>query len=66
LKKIRKNQDQKKKIDSSPLSKEEKQSYKQWMRRIPDNPGGLLRRKFKYQSQHNQNQQPYVKGAPIW
>jgi Ca-activated chloride channel family protein len=28
----------------------------QWLRRIPDDPGGLLRRKFRYQSQLNQRQ----------
>ncbi|WP_455366372.1 VWA domain-containing protein [Kaarinaea lacus] len=28
----------------------------QWLRRIPDDPGGLLRRKFRYQSQMNQRQ----------
>ena len=29
----------------------------QWLRRIPDDPAGLLRRKFKYQYQQ-QNRQP--------
>lgn len=28
----------------------------QWLRRIPDDPGGLLRRKFRYQSQINPQQ----------
>jgi Ca-activated chloride channel family protein len=27
------------------------QANEQWLRRIPDDPGGLLRRKFRYQSQ---------------
>ncbi len=31
------------------LSKEEKVAAEQWLRRIPDDPGGLLKRKFKYQ-----------------
>lgn len=31
------------------LSDEEKQTMEQWMRQIPDDPGGLLRRKFRYQ-----------------
>ena len=35
------------------LNKEEKMAAEQWLRRIPDDPGGLLRRKFKYQ--YNQN-----------
>lgn len=32
------------------LSGEEQQALEQWLRRIPDNPGGLLRRKFEYES----------------
>jgi len=35
------------------LSKEEKMAAEQWLRRIPDDPGGLLRRKFRHQ--YNQN-----------
>ncbi|MDJ0958166.1 MAG: VWA domain-containing protein [Arenicellales bacterium] len=34
---------------------EQQQAAEQWLRRIPDDPGGLLRRKFRYQySQRNQ------------
>lgn len=36
---------------------EEQQASEQWLRRIPDDPAGLLRRKFKYQYQQ-QNRQP--------
>jgi Ca-activated chloride channel family protein len=36
---------------SQPLSQ---QAAEQWLRRIPDDPGGLLRRKFKYQYQRQQ------------
>ncbi len=36
--------------DSSP-DQELQQANEQWLRRIPDDPGGLLRRKFKYQYQ---------------
>ena len=35
------------------LTQEEKMAAEQWLRRIPDDPGGLLRRKFRYQ--YNQN-----------
>jgi len=35
---------------------EEKQASEQWLRRIPDDPSGLLRRKFKYQYQQQQRQ----------
>ena len=33
---------------------EEQQADEQWLRRIPDDPGGLLRRKFQYQYQQRQ------------
>ena len=39
----------------SPLSEEQKQANEQWLRRIPDDPGGLLKRKFRYQSQQRKN-----------
>ena len=38
--------------DGDPLPEEEKlsaQAAEQWLRKIPDDPGGLLRRKFLYQ-----------------
>ena len=34
----------------------EQQATKQWLRRIPDDPGGLLRNKFKYQYKRQQGQ----------
>ena len=38
---------------------EEQQATEQWLRRIPDDPAGLLRRKFKYQyQQQRQRQRP--------
>lgn len=37
---------------------EQKQAQEQWLKRIPDDPAGLLKRKFKYQySQRNQSSQ---------
>lgn len=36
--------------DTEPLD-EEQLAAEQWLRRIPDDPGGLLRRKFRYQYQ---------------
>ncbi|MFT5132900.1 MAG: Ca-activated chloride channel family protein, partial [Gammaproteobacteria bacterium] len=36
---------------------EEQQATEQWLRRIPDDPAGLLRRKFRYQYQQRKNQQ---------
>jgi len=52
------------KIQAEELSKEEKMAAEQWLRRIPDDPGGLLRRKFKYQYQQrrrsiNETEQPW-------
>jgi Ca-activated chloride channel family protein len=37
--------------DDDALDEEEQQVLEQWLRRIPDDPGGLLRRKFLYQYQ---------------
>lgn len=45
------------KAKAEELSKEEKMAAEQWLRRIPDDPGGLLRRKFKMQYQRN-NRRP--------
>ncbi len=36
----------------------------QWLRRIPDDPGGLMRRKFQYQYQRQQNNKP--KESQAW
>ncbi len=36
---------------------EQQQAMEQWLRRIPDDPGGLWRRKFLYQYQRQQQQQ---------
>ncbi len=35
---------------------ENQQAVEQWLRRVPDDPGGLLRRKFMYQYQRQQSQ----------
>jgi len=48
----------------SQLSQEEQQSLKQWLQRIPDNPGELLRIKFRNntllkQRQTNKDETPY-------
>ena len=46
------------------LSSEEQQSYEQWMRRVPDDPSGLLRRKFEQQSrQRGRESNPE---EPLW
>ena len=45
-------------MDDLDEDKEAQQASEQWLRRIPDDPGGLLRRKFLYQSQQNRGDQP--------
>lgn len=47
------------------LSDEEKQSFEQWMRRVPDDPGGLLRRKFEQQARER-NRTSREQGEPLW
>jgi len=48
------------KAEAEELSKEEKIAAEQWLRRIPDDPGGLLRRKFtrQYRRHTPQNRGP--------
>ncbi len=46
-------------LDINPVEAsitEDEKAIKQWLRRIPDDPGGLLRRKFYYQYKNNPNQ----------
>lgn len=42
---------------------EDQQAMEQWLRRIPDDPGGLLRRKFQQESQLRNNA---PRGEEIW
>jgi Ca-activated chloride channel family protein len=37
---------------------EQELATRQWLKRIPDDPAGLLRRKFLYQYKHNANRNP--------
>jgi Ca-activated chloride channel family protein len=41
----------------------EQQAMEQWLRRIPNDPGGLLRRKFRYQYQREGRDQD---GNSVW
>lgn len=45
------------------LTDEERQAMEQWLRRVPDDPSGLLRRKFMYQSELKQRER-YRREAP--
>lgn len=40
--------------EQDPLSQEEQQVMEQWLRRIPDDPGGLLKNKFRIQYQRRE------------
>jgi Ca-activated chloride channel family protein len=42
---------------------EQEQALEQWLRRIPDDPGGLLRRKFRHQYQRSGKDQD---GNSVW
>ena len=42
---------------------EQEQAMEQWLRRIPDDPGGLLRRKFRHQYQRSGKEQD---GNSVW
>ena len=48
--------------DEKPLDAEQ-QALKQWLRRIPDDPGGLLKRKFLYQYRDRQDRS---QGSKEW
>jgi Ca-activated chloride channel family protein len=47
-------------FQAEELTDEEEQAAQQWLRRIPDDPGDLLKRKFLYQYQHRQRQSSTV------
>jgi len=44
-------------------AQEQEQAMEQWLRRIPDDPGGLLRRKFRHQYQRSGKDQD---GNNVW
>ena len=44
-------------------AQEQEQAMEQWLRRIPNDPGGLLRRKFRYQYQRHGRDQD---GNNLW
>lgn len=41
-----------------PEEQEREMANEQWLRRIPDDPSGLLRRKFEYESRRRSQEQP--------
>ncbi len=51
--------------DDAPSSESE-QAVEQWLRRVPDDPGGLLRRKFLYQYQRQQSEGNSQQADEAW
>ena len=41
---------------ADPETQERDQAMEQWLRRVPDDPSGLLREKFRYESLQRQQQ----------
>ena len=46
--------------NESKLSEEQQQAMEQWLRRIPDDPSGLLKRKFDYQFRQRQKTNQFL------
>ena len=44
--------------EAAPADQRREQATLQWLRRVPDDPAGLLRRKFEYESRNRQRQAP--------
>lgn len=51
-------QQQKEVAFENEITTEEQQALEQWLRRVPDDPSGLLRKKFLYESRKLNMQQP--------
>lgn len=49
----------------TPEQKAQQRATEQWLRQIPDDPSGLLRRKFLYENRQR-DQQPQNDGKPLW
>jgi len=48
-------------MQESDLSEEEQQAMEQWLRKIPDDPSGLMRKKFEHQ--YRQRRKEYQQGS---
>lgn len=55
-------------IDNSAMqeSLERDQALEQWLRRVPDDPSGLLREKFRYESRQRQKQGETRENEQVW
>jgi len=52
--------------EAQKATDEQKAAMEQWLRRVPDDPGGLLRRKFKYETDKRRREGDYTKPRKIW
>lgn len=59
-------QDSRQQMAMDSATEQKRQATEQWLRRIPDDPAGLLRRKFNYESQVRQQQQKSNGEQPQW
>ncbi len=50
----------------SPQEQQRRQATEQWLRQVPDDPSGLLRRKFKYESRLRRQQGERQREQPKW
>ncbi len=50
----------------SPEEQQRQQAMEQWLRKIPDDPSGLLRRKFDYEYRLRQQQGKQNREQPLW
>ena len=50
-------QQSKQKSEEDSLKEQQQMELQQWLRRVPDDPGGLLKQKFRYQSQQRASEQ---------
>ncbi|MEJ2530282.1 MAG: VWA domain-containing protein [Halioglobus sp.] len=51
---------------ADPEQQEREQAVQQWLRRVPDDPSGLLREKFRYESRQRQQQGRGRDDETIW
>jgi Ca-activated chloride channel homolog len=49
----------------TPEQQKQQRATEQWLRQIPDDPSGLLRRKFLYENRQREQQAPND-GKPVW
>ena len=52
--------------EPSEEDKEKEQAMEQWLRRIPDDPSGLLREKFRYESRQREQEGDRRKNEKYW